>query len=186
LRSRLELLSLAVFSSLVVACGVRLTSKTHFHFRIVGDDPDGILREAALNATQRWRSAIGLDIRLLDADEKQDAPYTIQWVTPDEMRKAPGGVTASGELAGGLTVNPSTFVKHILIRNDLGDFDLVESVLVHEMAHTLTDNQKHAKSGVFAPQTVTGAPINQDVLDTVCERVDCQFAIPEPDPSQQT
>ena len=101
-------------------------------------------------------------------------------------RVAPGGVTASGELAGGLTVNPSPLVKHILVRSDLGDFDLVEAVLVHEMGHTLRDDDKHAKSGVFDPQTFAGEPINQDVLDSVCERVDCQFAVPEPEPDSQT
>jgi hypothetical protein len=185
MRTRGHLVALAVFSSLAVACGVRLTSKTRFHFKIIGDDPDGILREAALNATQRWRSAIGVDIRLLDADSKEDAPYTIQWVTPDEMSKAPGQQSGA-ELPGGLTVNPSTFVKHILVRNDLGDFDLVEAVLVHEMGHVLRDDTVHAKSGVFDPRTFAGEPINQDVLDTVCERVDCQFAIPEPEPDQQT
>lgn len=176
---------LGLLSSLVAACGVRWTSRTHFPFRIVGDDPDGRLREAALNATERWRSAIGVDIRVLDAASTERAPYTLEWVTPEEMRKAPGQVLGA-ELPGALTVNPSPTVKHILVRDDLSDFDLVEAVVAHEMAHVITDSGEHSKSGVFSPRTFAGEPINRDVLDTVCQRVDCQFAIPEPDADQQT
>ena len=164
-----------------------LGRRSRWLFTIRGDDPDGMLRKAAEMAAGRWVSSAGLDVRVVD---KGPGDLTVQWVTRDEMAKQANAILPdqpglSDNVAGGLTVNPSPGVHHILIRNDLG-FDRAMSFLTHEMAHAITESGEHSAHGVYSPINYPGTQITEDDLNTVCSYVDCVFAKPEPDPAEQT
>jgi hypothetical protein len=183
---RQSLLWVLLLSSVVVAC-TRPRSRRHIYFAVVGDDPEGLLGEAVFKAASRWATATGVDIQLVDA--QTNPPHVVRWANPEEMPwsldNPPvrlGGVsnpTAQG--LGGKSFDKSL----ILVRNTVHP-SMLEATVTHEMGHVISQRDGHPASGVLSnPVNDPQAHIDEASLAWVCENLECEFSIVEPDPAAQ-
>ncbi len=166
-------------SGFATACA-SVGSRKRYRFAVVGDDPNGALKEALEQATARWAAATGVDIGMAPT-----ARHVIQWATPEQMPLADDGIQRLGGVAipTAKRLNGKSFdTSKTLIRNDVHP-TMLKALVTHEIGHVLAAHQGHSLTGVMHdPVLDPNISINDESLSLICEGLDCKFMVVEPDP----